>query len=627
MPPVIPRIKPRRTRTVDQRLAVLAPRMSGDNPVLAAVLDMLEIARTGTAVPRGAPLSGVYMRHVQGRFSRDQLEHAHTALSTLSPEIRSKIAPRAPIAALPRDLEAYRDVIDQHIARGIVSSFHARVPTRPFPGKPPVPVPSKIPVMGSITELEIDPAVFKHIDPSVLKNIPMLIALPKEPFIEAIKPVADAYSAGQTLVLYVAYPDLPSPTFKVALCRNNAIEFGTQEWEDFVVIEPKVLGKTSPHGTRLQIVLPQSMDLSQHIRVIVTSQGTAHGSNRLPINRIPQDPKAMLLASPVLTSILPANHCRPGSKVVVQGMNLGHVRVLKPGSDALGNPTPGADFIGKGAYVILTHVDAPSADMKLTLSKIKVSTASTPGQGEFVLPTNAVPGNYLMQLGVESGIVFNPEGYEAGPESLSVPFNVDAHRFAVQITSVSCMDESDPETFLGSNAYSDEIVAAFGGYADQNGFAKSTHELTEFDDGEVKNFSGLDAAVYPMDGGFGDVKIALGLRMDLFESDASDATDTQSTFAAIGSLATAVGAELLKLGQITAAAIAGIVAAVAEAIAALAPLFNGPDALGTQNRVWTALELQQRTQNPSLSFSETLQFLNGDDDGSYEVTIAVGRLA
>ena len=55
-------------------------------------------------------------------------------------------------------------------------------------------------------------------------------------------------------------------------------------------------------------------------------------------------------------------------------------------------------------------------------------------------------------------------------------------------------------------------------------------------------------------------------------------------------------------------------------------LGGDPDGLGEKYLTWTYAELRDKTDNPLKSFTGTLDFLDGDNTGSYRLSYAVFRV-
>ena len=617
--------KSARHPTAESRLSAMGARLTSDNPITPILLDMLEAARTGRRMDDGSALSQIYNTRLLGRIPQAHLDRLHANLETLSPAMRTRVSPMARRAVLPHHLSRERALLDTRIARGVAEAL---MPQRRI--DVPLQTVRKLDLHTTFGGVDFGKTVMHDIDPAVLRQVfnpgtLVLAPLPDKPVLESILPKApQGYMPQQKLTLRVSYPDVPSPTFKVILSHSDDVKIDGQSLStDYAVLTPKVLGKPSPWGTRLSIVLPDNLFDRSWIRVVVTSGGKAVDSNRMEIDRLQVATNAAILASPEITAVKPAGGHLPGSVVQIEGHNIGRVAVKKQGNDAHGNATPGTPTVDMKGYVRLMSAKDPSSDVKLPLTVGSGMSADGLVQAQCTLPMNLLPGDYWLLVGNEpNGIIIGAAPvFEHGAESLTVDFRVDAFKYAIHLDNVHCADESDPEWAGG-----DEILAQWAGFGDATEFSKGTNELSGFDDGETKSFSPSDSSIFPVAGGFGEVKIALGLEIALFENDDSDVKVWQTTMQAVGSVSTAVGKLLLELGQPTAAAIAGVVTAVAEAISTIAGLFGGTDPLGSQQLLWSALDLQKLTDNPAKRFSGVLPFHNSDDDGSYDVVYTVSRL-
>jgi len=152
-------------------------------------------------------------------------------------------------------------------------------------------------------------------------------------------------------------------------------------------------------------------------------------------------------------------------------------------------------------------------------------------------------------------------------------------------------------------------------------WAKNTGEYGELDDGEEQSYKTGDRTAFMPSGGPGEVKSLLAVSVSLYEWDAGDARAASAVVGFIGDLAKEI---LNAMGKVE----------WAKLVAALTPLVQkviswlggNPDALGTRNLTWSALDLLQATDNPQKRFSGKLEFHNSSDTGSYDVTYEVIRV-
>lgn len=641
MPDTTTRRKPSRHADAESRLRALGPRLRADNPIVPLMLEMLDAARRDVRIAGDTPLARLYASDVAGRIPRAHLERLHRNLQSLRPETRARLTarPLRPLERIqPDDLQVARGVLDDRIARGVAEVLlKPRLPVGH--GRRTVPMKNDgmggniFKVMGKDALADLDPKVWQRVLRDPLIRV-IQLELPSAPVLDSVMPKKKAYMPGEKVTLRLRYPDWTNVAFKVVLSTGDDIKIDGQSLaNDYATLVPKVLGKANPHGTRLHITLPADLAGTSWVRVEVTANGAKTDTNRVSIDRVTVPAVSPVFGSPALTAIKPGDGQLPGREVIVEGRNIGQVKVVKAGSDSFGQPVVSTPSIKMACHVRLLSPNGADTDVHLPLTVIKPSPLDGIGTARFTLPVDVVPGDYWLQLvmgdapgGPSTGIWLIPPVFEEGPETLVADFRVKACKFAVRFDTIHCLDESDPETTFGFDTIDDEVFTECAIVADDMAWAKASKVFENFDDGETEAFPGTHAAIYPVGGGFGEVRVALGLQTELYETNDGDVQAWQKTMGVVSNLATKVGKLLLDLGQIKAAAIAAAVAAIAEAISAIAGLFGGSDSLGSHALVWTARELQEKTNNASRSFGGTLQFHNSDDDGSYDVAYTVSRL-
>lgn len=628
MPPdTTTRRKPARHATAEARLRSMGPRLRDDNPIVPLMLEMFDAARRDVAINPRSPLAALYESEVRGRMPRATLERMHANLRRLPTDLRARVVPTDGGAAIDMvDLDAARSRLDTRIARGVAEALmrpRLRLPTGTTRKLVKLDGRLRKSTVGMPALDDLDPSVWQQVfNPNVLKHI--IIAAPTTPVLDSIMPKAPSgFVPGQMLTLRLRYPDWANATFQVVLSWGDDID-GKSSAQDYATLEPKVLGSAKPGDTRLQVKLPDSLAVTSWVRVVVSHAGATEDTNRMRIDRFTVPATATVLASPELTAILPGNGQLPGREVIVEGRNLGNAQVMQAGTDVFGKPATTAASIKRGASIRLLSPAGPTHDLTLPLTILKPSPVGGIGQARFTLPVDLTPADYWMQLVstmAGPGVELSPPVYDNGPESNAMGFNVRAHQFAVRWDTLRCKDESDPEVWG-----SDELVTQWTVVADDAAWSKGTGEYTEFDDGDTGQLVGADANAFPVGGGFGAVRIALGLRAEMYESDDGDVKAWQKAMQITGKVASAIGELLLKLGQPKLAAIAAVVVVISEAVSLFAGLFEGPDPLGSQELVWSAQQLQTLTDNATRSFADTLHYDNSDDEGSYSLSYTVTRL-
>lgn len=636
--------KPTRHADAASRLRALGPRLRNDNPIVPIVLEMLDAARRNVRMEGNSALARLYNTEVIGTIPQARLDQLGRNLSTLPDDLRTRLSaqPMRMDARLDdRDLQQARVQLDSRIARGVAQALMR--PRLPIGRRGGVFTPMKGDVAGGGFEFgTVSKEVLSDIDPSVWKTIfdkgifdGIVFALPDAPVLDSIMPKkAKGYLPKESVVLRVRYPDWANASFKVILSTGDDQKIDGQSLaQDYATLNPKVLGTAKPHGTRLQVALPADFRIGSRIRVQVTAGTQAKDTNRMPIARFTVPAVSPVFGSPLITAIKPADGQLPGHQVVIEGHNIGNVRVVSPGSTATGEPAVTTPSVKMACHVRLLSPNGADSDVHLPLTVIKPSPVGGVGSARFTLPVDLVPGDYWLQLVIgdapgtmPSGIFLVPPVFEAGAETLVHDYTVKACKYEVTFNTMHCVDESNPETTLFIDTIDDEVFSECAIVADEQAWVKVSKVFTSFDDGETEAFSAADRAIYPITGGFGEVRVGLGLQVEVYESDDEDVQGWQKTMDAVGTLAAKVGKLLLDLGVAKGAAIAGAVAAIAEAISTIAGLFGGTESLGSRGIVWTAKELQEKTNNASRSFGGTLQFHNSDSMGSYDLAYTVRRM-
>lgn len=630
------RRKPTRHVTAESRLRAMSPRLREDNPVVPLMLEMFDAARRNVRMSGDTPLARLYNGNVAGRIPQAHLDRLHRNVATLTPDLRARIGIDADATPGRLDASALANArlqLDTRIARGVAESLlRPRLPVgigrqTPMKGETTV-----FDALGKNALADIDPALWKHVfDRRVIDVV--LGPLPAAPVLDAVMPKkSKGYMPKEKVTLRVRYPDWANATFKVILSTMDDVKIdGQSQASDYATLTPKVLGTANPHGTRLHVALPADFRIGSKIRVQVTAGANKQDSNRLDIARFTVPAVSPVFASPELTAIKPADGQLPGRDVIIEGRNIGQVQVVKAGNDATGEPAIKTPTVKMACHVRLVSPNGGGSDVHLPLTVIKASPVGGIGSARFTLPMDIVPGDYWLQLvlgdapGTVTGIWLVPPVFEHGPETLAADFRVKACKYAVRFDTMHCKDESDPETILFVDLVEDHLVTRWSGLADETPFAQGSRTYHHFDDGDTEHYDGNDATVFPVAGGFGEVRAVLGMQVDLWEWDADDVAGWTKTMDAIQGVATSVGELLLKLGQPKAAAIAAVVVAVAEGVSIIASLFEAPDPLGSKPLLWTAVELQTRTDNANRSFTGTLDFDNSDDDGSFRLGYTVTR--
>lgn len=569
---------------VEVRTQRLAAQVQEPNPLIPLIMHTIERGLQGNARQGVSDVDQVFDRAMAHRnVSRETLQKIVNNYRALPEPIKSRIV--APIAPKPTDAINRRAAADR-ISKYFIDQLQ----------KPPAP-----------------------------------------PKITGFAPPSEyGYKPGQIIKLVGAGFSATPANNKVILSWRAQIGIDQPEEEkDYATLTP-----LKATVNELEIQLPKKFGEGgiagvNYIRVETTKMFLAGISKKLvsaavlfkPYTKPSQPPKILVLARPEIDKISPEKQF-PGRRVLIEGKNIGAALILK----GEGQGT----FIdsGKTFSVELVPELNDKAVVKLPAKVLVKSSSSGNGQLEILLPKTLKPDNYWLRLVASShgldqigssvvknfeGEVF--EGFNFVCKSIAKQFEVSAFSYKVTFQTLHCIDESDPESTLFVNDH-DEIVTYWGINADGISWSKQTGEYGGFDDGTTQSYKPDDASIFKIDGSFGEVKIGLAIATVLYEWDEGDVKAAQG---ALG-LVQDIGNELGKVDNPTVALIGKIVGWVAEAASLIVSwLDDGPDHLGQRDLSWSTLDLQTQTDNPQRSFSGQLQFLNGDDDGSYSVTYKVDR--
>ncbi len=352
---------------------------------------------------------------------------------------------------------------------------------------------------------------------------------------------------------------------------------------EFATLNPQVASTEA-----MEFRVPDRMDPGQYALELVVRTGGADKTS----NRVAFAIKAPPPPAPVINSISPAQY--PGKKVLLTGQHL-----LQGRSASDPKQVYSVYFKPMDDQPLVSYLVVEGEQLGCVLASPVNDTNM-----EVTIPSTLLPGNYQVFIGTGSSI------------SNRVTYAVRAYRYQVNFVRLKCIDESNPEW-----AGSDEVVTTWVVGRDTEAWAKNTGEYTEFDDGEEQNYKVGDRTVYMPTGSPGEVKMLLTIATSLYEWDSGDVEAANKVIGFVGDLA----AEILKYFEKPELAV--LVKALVPLIQKLVAWLGGdPDNLGTRYLAWTALELQQMTDNPQKRFSGTLQFRNSGDTGSYDVTYKVLRV-
>ncbi|MCC6443677.1 MAG: IPT/TIG domain-containing protein [Armatimonadetes bacterium] len=418
------------------------------------------------------------------------------------------------------------------------------------------------------------------VSPQVIANL--LKAL-TTPFIAHIDPAAPkGYDPGQAITLVGKNFSANKADNKIVILKE--MSGGAQG--EVATVSPSVAA-----GTALEMKLPSGMTSGHYfLRLAVKSGESTLASNTVDLYiRTPPPP------APTILNISP-NPQYPGRKVVIEAQGF-----------KTSAPIAGVWFKPMENQPLASFVNLKGEKAAFSIGKVLNST-----QVEATVPPTLLAGKYRVAMEIPgSGM------------SQWVVFSVEAFSYRVNFIKIHCKDESDPEDMDPfGDAPHDEIVAAWAIVADENAWAKSSKEYTNFDDGETKSFNSTDRAVFQPGGTAGKVGQALVISTTLYEWDAGDAESANKVIGFIGDLAAQI---LTSTGNVEWAAVVKFVTPLIQKVVTW--LGGNPDHLGQKTLAWSALELLEETDNQKGMFTGTLDFNNSDSDGSYRLTYEVYRIA
>jgi hypothetical protein len=370
---------------------------------------------------------------------------------------------------------------------------------------------------------------------------------------------------------------------RIQIGRERVID-GTAEFVTLFNLTP-----TFASSDELRAIAPDFITRATDYFVRVVTNGQASNRWSTFVELLPGP-------GPMLESVAPS--CQyPGQRVVLTGSNFTTESIVRL-SFLAGDP-------GR-ARIEYSLLGAPSV------------TLISPSQIELLIPQNVWPGDYRIAVGNRGD----------SATSLYRTFTVCAPQYHIQLEEIYCFDESSG---LIGDSGTDDIMGIFNGLSDNRPLITiATDEFSGFEGGVRHGFGRTGPAIFA--NGTEDVPIQAGLAFltMLAENDDYSKEEAISWARQIGDFVDDTTGLILGLVGASAAAtsIAGgiIAATVAAAVLIIMALDNPPDLIGNHTDVFSAIELQTRTAaNPDYTFTNTVEFHNPDDVGSYSVTYRVYR--
>lgn len=340
------------------------------------------------------------------------------------------------------------------------------------------------------------------------------------------------------------------------------------------------LTPTSASTTELRAIAPRTLTPGSNYRVRVVVNGIRSNVWSAYVET-PPPPGARL------DGVSPSACQFPGQRVLLQGDNFRADSVVQYES---------LDVDGIHEY----RSGAPSVEFV------------SPHEVYFRIPQETWPGDYALA-------VLNPGSSLSGHQTLSVC----TPSYSIDLEEIHCIDESDAE-WPGD----DEVAVTFGGKPDNRPWVvTATAEFEGFSDGTRRHFDAV--RLFADSTTPAPVGQLLVLQYMLVEVDTYDRAGLIALVSALGGIADGIAAIVGALAAATAVTIGavtgGIGIIVGVIIVAILLDSNPPDLIGGNFEAFNAPDLQQRTAAGGSSFTQTAEFRNDDDTGSYQLTYRVNR--
>lgn len=224
---------------------------------------------------------------------------------------------------------------------------------------------------------------------------------------------------------------------------------------------------------------------------------------------------------------------------------------------------------------------------------------------EVRLPRTLPGGNYRVRC---------VGAFAVGIPSNVVVYAVRAYRFRIDLTSLVCVDETNPE--LGS----DDIVTLWATVGDGNIYSGTTGTLPFGEDGARRDFLPGAYTIFAL-GDAAEVRASLLAHVKMFEWDQDDVAAAQRYMGMVGDLAEALAPLLVEIP--IAAIIASVVAMLAD-LASWIISWNGNNLISEHSWSWTIEDLLTLTNNSAAAFTIGQQFYG--DGGHYDLFFKVSRV-
>ncbi len=376
---------------------------------------------------------------------------------------------------------------------------------------------------------------------------------------------------------------------------ENRIQIGRVRWGSVEFEVLNELRPTSASATELRAIAPPGLTPGSDYNVRVIVNGATSNQWQAYVET-PPAPAARL------DSVSPGACQYPGQRVLLRGDNFMADSIVE--LEFIDADVTRPDDLRAGYRYIRSG--RPSVDFR------------NRNEIYFTIPQETWPGDYSLS-------VRNP----GASSSLHQTFTVCTPSYRVELESIRCIDESDPEW-----TSDDEVAVIAHGNADGDFTADAaTDEISGFSDGTRQPRRGAFRGInlFSRAGAGVPVKYSLGFTYLLLEVDDYNKAEAIALVSALGGIADGAvaligaiaGAAAATIGAIT----GGLAIVVGLVIVAILLTSNPPDLIGGQVDLYTARDLQtgMTSVDGSILLSRRIAFNNDDDTGSYELAYRIIR--
>lgn len=543
------------TATKLERLTTAVSRSTPEPSLAAAVVHLLDRYASGAPAPDDADRAVARVIEKRG-ISREMLAAFVADYKRVPAAVRSRVTP-------PALLKAKRETSLSQVFNRPSITLTRKAPLAEPPSQERGQLVAPPPVSGAVEVRR--PPLAQLGKATRLRRLAPLVPWP---YLQDIAEPDHSYGWGDTITLTGRFPGAASDP-------GSYRAFTIVRWLDNEPIVTE-LDLTAREETELQVRLDSTRrgGWSPAVWVTRTLSGETYTSHQLPL-LLEETPAHTPEPLPTrIDSITPPDRYA-GDRVMLSGLNL-HTAPLE-----------------------WTLLDSDAAPILLQ------PTALSSSEVEVRLPRTLPGGNYRVR---------SVGAFAVGVPSNVVVYAVRAYRFRIDLASLVCADETNPE--LGS----DDIVTLWATVGDGDVYSGTTGTLGFGEDGDRRDFLPGAYTLYAL-GAAAEVRASLLAHIKMFEWDQEDVAAAQRYMGMVGDLAEELAPLLVEIP---------IAAIIASAVALLADLaswiisWNGNDLIAEHNWSWTIEDLLTLTNNPAGAFTKTQAFYG--EGGHYDLTFKVSRV-